>query len=245
MQRYFIQPEQVQQQQVEWSGDDVHHIKTVMRGQMGDRLICCTGQGVDYEVEIMQMNAHKIVGSIVRMTPSLGEPRTKVTIAQSLPKGDKWEWVLQKATEMGATRFIPFISERTVVKIDAWQTEKKMARWRRIVKEAAEQAHRGIIPAVVSPFTWKQWMGEIRPAQTVWLAYEKGGRPLAECMQVTNAEEILLMIGPEGGFTEAEVVEATAAGAVPLTLGKRILRAETAPLVALSCILFARGELGR
>jgi 16S rRNA (uracil1498-N3)-methyltransferase len=245
MQRYFIQPEQVQQQQIAWTDDDVHHIKTVMRGRVGDRLICCAGQGVDYEVEIMQIDAHKIMGSIVQVTPSLGEPHTKVTIAQSLLKGDKWEWVLQKATEMGATRFIPFISERTVVKIDARQVEKKVARWRRIVKEAAEQAHRGIIPAVVSPFTWKQWMREIRPAQTVWLAYEKGGRPLAECIQVTNVEEILLMIGPEGGFTEAEVVEATAVGAVPITLGKRILRAETAPLVALSCILFARGELGR
>jgi 16S rRNA (uracil1498-N3)-methyltransferase len=161
-----------------------------------------------------------------------------------LPKGDKLEWIVQKGTEIGAVSFLPFTSERTVVKIDARKAEKKLERWHRIAKEAAEQAHRGRIPDVSRPLSWKELLSKIEAAEVAWIAYERGGVPLAQAISETDARNILLIIGPEGGFSEKEIEEAKGSGAIPITLGSRILRTETAPLAALSCILFARHDLG-
>ncbi|SEN04048.1 16S rRNA (uracil(1498)-N(3))-methyltransferase [Lihuaxuella thermophila] len=244
MQRYFISPDQVNDERILITGDDVHHIKNVMRSRPGDQLVCCDGQGRDYLAEIEELTPAAIRCRVIQISPSKGEPKTQVTIAQSLPKGDKLEWILQKGTEIGAVRFLPFTSERTVVKIDSRKTDKKHERWERIVKEAAEQSHRGIIPEVARPVSWKELLEEIKSAKTAWIAYEKGGQPLAKSLAEAASEEILLIIGPEGGFTETEVAEAEAAGAVPVTLGMRILRTETASLAALSCILFQRNDLG-
>ncbi|KPC74724.1 hypothetical protein ADL26_09825 [Thermoactinomyces vulgaris] len=243
MQRYFIAQEQIVETSIRLVGDDVHHIKNVMRNKPGDRIICCAGQGLDYLAEIESIDGDQIIARIVERTPSRGEPRTKVLIAQSLPKGDKLEWILQKGTELGASAFLPFSSERSIVKIDARKIGKKRERWERIVKEAAEQAHRGKLPTVATPMSWKALLQEIGKRECAWIAYEKGGLPLAEA--ITSAkDEILLIVGPEGGFTESEIEEAKEAGAVPISLGSRILRTETAPLMALSCILFARKDLG-
>ncbi|PRZ17144.1 16S rRNA (uracil1498-N3)-methyltransferase [Laceyella sediminis] len=243
MQRYFIAQEQIVETSIRLVGDDVHHIKNVMRNKPGDRIICCAGQGLDYLAEIESIDGDQIIARIVERTPSRGEPRTKVLIAQSLPKGDKLEWILQKGTELGASAFLPFSSERSIVKIDARKIGKKRERWERIVKEAAEQAHRGKLPTVATPMSWKALLQEIGKRECAWIAYEKGGLPLAEAM-ASAKDEILLIVGPEGGFTESEIEEAKEAGAVPISLGSRILRTETAPLMALSCILFARQDLG-
>ncbi|TCW37699.1 16S rRNA (uracil(1498)-N(3))-methyltransferase [Laceyella sacchari] len=243
MQRYFIAQEQIVETSIRLVGDDVHHIKNVMRNKPGDRIICCAGQGLDYLAEIESIDGDQIIARIVERTPSRGEPRTKVLIAQSLPKGDKLEWILQKGTELGASAFLPFSSERSIVKIDARKIGKKRERWERIVKEAAEQAHRGKLPTVATPMSWKALLQEIGNRECAWIAYEKGGLPLAEAM-ASAKDEILLIVGPEGGFTESEIEEAKEAGAVPISLGSRILRTETAPLMALSCILFARQDLG-
>lgn len=243
MQRYFISPSQIDSSQIRLTGEEVHHIKNVMRSHPGDSFICCDGLGTDYLVKIQEISAKEILCQIVDTTPSQGEPRTKVTIAQSLPKGDKLEWILQKGTEIGAVRFLPFTSERTVVKIDARKAEKKRERWERIVKEAAEQAHRGTIPEVTPPLSWQELLKQVELAETAWIAYEKGGDSLAQSLAQSAADEILLIIGPEGGFTQAEVEQAQTAGATPITLGPRILRTETAPLTALSCILFARQDI--
>ncbi|AUS09474.1 16S rRNA (uracil(1498)-N(3))-methyltransferase [Laceyella sacchari] len=243
MQRYFIAQEQIVETSIRLVGDDVHHIKNVMRNKPGDRIICCAGQGLDYLAEIESIDGDQIIARIVERTPSRGEPRTKVLIAQSLPKGDKLEWILQKGTELGASAFLPFSSERSIVKIDARKIGKKRERWERIVKEAAEQAHRGKLPTVATPMSWKALLQEIGKRECAWIAYEKGGLPLAEAM-ASAKDEILLIVGPEGGFTESEIEEAREAGAVPISLGSRILRTETAPLMALSCILFARQDLG-
>lgn len=244
MQRYFIQPSQVQNQVIRLTGDVAHHLIHVLRSRLGDRLICCDGLGLDYMAKITEISKGAVLCEVLEITPSQGEPLTKVTIAQSFPKGDKWEWILQKGTEIGAVRFLPFTSERTVVKIDARKVTKKQERWQRIVQEAAEQAHRGRVPEIESVRSWKDLLDEIRNSSTAWIAYEKGGEALVEEI-ASSTDEILLIIGPEGGFTELEVQQAIEAGARPITLGKRILRTETAPLAALSCILYARNDFGR
>ncbi|RAL25846.1 16S rRNA (uracil(1498)-N(3))-methyltransferase [Thermoflavimicrobium daqui] len=243
MQRYFISPTQINGDQIQIVGDDVHHIKTVMRSQIGDQFICCDGQGIDYLVEIIEIHSQYIYCQVIRSSPSQGEPMTQVAIAQSLPKGDKLEMILQKGTEIGAVSFYPFTSERTIVKLQEKKGQKKWERWQRIVKEAAEQSHRGQLPQVYAPMNWKQLLEEIAKAELALIAYEKGGVPLSHVVS-HEAKRILLVIGPEGGFSEHEIEEAKAVGAIPITLGSRILRTETASLVALSCILFSRKDLG-
>lgn len=243
MQRYFIAQEQKMGTAIRIIGEDVHHIKNVMRKKPGDQIICCAGQGVDYLAEIQSLDRDEVLAQIVAEMPSKGEPRTKVLLAQSLPKGDKLEWILQKGTELGASAFLPFTSERSIVKLDARKSAKKQERWNRIVKEAAEQAHRGAVPEVKAPMSWQELLQEITKRECAWIAYEKGGLPLADAI-ASATDEILLIVGPEGGFTAAEIHEAKEAGALPISLGSRILRTETAPLMALSCILFARQDLG-
>ncbi|SFX66319.1 16S rRNA (uracil1498-N3)-methyltransferase [Thermoactinomyces sp. DSM 45891] len=244
MQRYFIDPAQIVDQTIHIIGDDVHHIKTVMRSKPGTTILVADGTGVEYIAEIENYDPDRVCCRVVETRNAHGESHTRVTIAQSMPKGDKFELILQKGTELGASRFLPFHSERTVVKIEQKKVAKKWDRWQKISKEAAEQAHRGQVPTVETPILWKQLLQHIESfSGTVWIAYEKGGKPLTEAISETHEDQIMVIIGPEGGFSEKEIMEAKQAGAIPLSLGNRILRTETASLMVLSCIFFARHEL--
>ncbi len=245
MQRYFIHSDQLDHNMITIVGDDVHHIKRVMRFQQGTRITCVDGKGHDYLVEILTITKEAVHCKILKIMPSKGEPNLQISLAQALPKGDKWEWILQKGTELGVTQFYPFTSERTVVKVHPGKVGKKLQRWQRIVKEAAEQAQRGRIPEIHPPMTWDALLSRIQQQENVWIAYEKRGESLRTCLEQRRAQQqVLLIIGPEGGFSASEIDEAEKAGAVPVTLGPRILRTETASLVGLSCILYAHDELG-
>ena len=244
MQRYFISPEQVEGEQFVIRGDDVHHIRRVMRFRPGDQLIACDGEGMDYIGELMEGTGNEVTCRILRREPSAGEPGLQVTLAQSLPKGDKWELVLQKGTELGATSFLPFTSRRTVVKWDQAKAEKRRVRWKRILKEAAEQSHRGRIPSVSPVTDWNGLLKAITGAELALIAYEGGGEPLSAVLTRETPSHLLLIVGPEGGWEEEEVRQAQAAGAVPVSLGARILRTETAAVAMLACAMFANGEMG-
>lgn len=242
MQRYFIARGQLVGECITIIGDDVHHIRTVMRNRIGDQFICCL-EGIDYRVKITEITSTAVSCQIIEHTASLGEPKIMVTLAQGLPKGEKIEWILQKGTELGAARFLPFSSERTVVKLDGNKASKKQTRWSKIVKEAAEQAHRGNIPELVQPISWKALLAEIPHYDLALIAYEKGGEALGKVL-ASPAKSILLIIGPEGGFSESEVLAASSTGAMPITLGNRILRTETAAISLLTCVMYAKQEMG-
>ncbi|MBO2531457.1 16S rRNA (uracil1498-N3)-methyltransferase [Planifilum fulgidum] len=244
MQRYFISPDQVQGEQFVIRGDDVHHIRRVMRFRPGDQLIACDGEGTDYLGELTEEIGNEVICRILRREPSAGEPGLQVTLAQSLPKGDKWEWVLQKGTELGASSFLPFTSRRTVVKWDRVKAEKRRVRWKRILKEAAEQSHRGRIPTVSPVTDWNGLLEAIARAELALIAYEGGGEPLSAALARKSFSRLLLIVGPEGGWEEEEVRQAREAGAVPVSLGSRILRTETAAVAMLACAMFANGEMG-
>jgi 16S rRNA (uracil1498-N3)-methyltransferase len=244
MQRYFVSEDAFQGSFVRLTGEEVHHIRNVMRFQPDDQIIVCKEDGMDYLCSISEINRNEILCEVVEKRPSKGEPKTRITVAPSLVRSNKLEWIIQKGTEIGAVSFQPFCSERSLIHIDDKKERKKRERWQRIAKEAAEQSHRGKVPAVLPALSWKEFLAEMERFPLVLIAYEKGGVPIRQAMAGSQADEIMLVTGPEGGFTEAEIDEAKARGAVPVTLGNRILRAETAPLVALSCILFARHELG-
>lgn len=234
------------------TGDDAHHIANVMRTRAGETIIVSDGVSREVRATITEIGKGRIVARVTEALPMLAEPKLLVTIAQSLPKGDKMETVIQKGTEIGASRFIPFVSERTVVQYDGKKETKRLERWHKIAKEAAEQAHRNRIPDVVAPMTWKQLLQSVREADAAFFCYEKeDANILKQALQLAISKRgrvdgmnVLLIVGPEGGFTEGEAQEAEQAGCVSVKLGARILRTETAGLVGLTCLLYETGEMG-
>lgn len=246
MQRYFIPSEQFGENTIQILGDDAHHLMKVMRAQEGQQVICTDGISREALVEITELAKGLITASIIENLVMNNEPSTSVWVAQSLPKADKMESIIQKCTEIGAARFIPFVSDRTIVQYDQKKEAKRLERWRKIAKEAAEQAHRNRIPTIDSPMTWKALLGLLPDLQLALIFYEKESALTFKTMLQKHAplENILIMIGPEGGFTSNEIMEAEAAGCQIVSLGKRILRTETAAMAALTCILYESGEMG-
>jgi 16S rRNA (uracil1498-N3)-methyltransferase len=250
VQRYFVEPSAWQDNRITIKGDDVHHIVRVMRGQPGDELIVSDGVARVAQVELVETTKDTVVAHVLEDLPMAAEPHVQVFVAQALPKADKMELVVQKGTELGAAGFMPFESARTIVQYDAKKQAKVTERWAKIAKEAAEQAHRDKLPTVESPQSWKQLLARIPRYTATFICYEKqmaGGLrdTLEQLMQsAANDISVMLIVGPEGGFTPQEIEQAVAAGANAITLGKRILRTETAALAALSAMMYAFGEMG-
>lgn len=250
MQRYFVNKEQFDGDQVIVSGDDARHIQKVMRSRVGQKVIICDGSGSEAIAEITELAGDQVMLNVVEERLCNAEPQTKVWIAQSLPKGDKMEQVIQKCTEIGAVRFLPFTSARTIVQYDQRKEAKRLERWRKIAKEAAEQAHRGMIPVIEQTRSWKQLLSLVADSSVSLLCYEQEQEmSLRDAVHQAwvEAEQregaVLLMIGPEGGFEAHEVTEAMEAGAHVVSLGRRILRTETAAMVGLTALLYESGEI--
>jgi 16S rRNA (uracil1498-N3)-methyltransferase len=255
MQRYFVETRQFQSDSVKLMGEDAHHVQRVMRMKAGDRIIVSDGAGREALAVIRTLAQNEVEADLEEELPMTGEPKWSVTIAQSLPKGDKMETVIQKGTEIGAAAFQPFQSERMIVHYDDKKEQKRIERWRKIAKEAAEQAHRSVIPAIAPVMSWRQLMAAIPAYDAAFLCYEKEGGSasagLRSALQAVLREQppgkalkLLLIVGPEGGFTEREAAEAGQAGARIVGLGRRILRTETAGMVGLACLLYEAGEMG-
>ncbi|CAH1220921.1 Ribosomal RNA small subunit methyltransferase E [Paenibacillus plantiphilus] len=256
MQRYFVTPAQLGDNEVILSGDDAHHAVRVMRMEPGDEIIVSDGEARAAKAVIRAAAPDRVEADIAAWLPMDGEPLWAVTIAQSLPKGDKMELVIQKGTEIGAAAFLPFQSERMIVQYDNKKEAKRLERWSKIAKEAAEQAHRSRIPTVEPVKTWRQLIAAAAAYDLVLFCYEKeggsGGAGLRDAVRDYRSREgshveqlrLLLIVGPEGGFTEREAAEAENAGAVVVGLGKRILRTETAAMVGLACLMYESGEMG-
>jgi 16S rRNA (uracil1498-N3)-methyltransferase len=253
MQRYFINPQQFGEREVMITGDDAHHVVRVLRSEPGDECIVSDGISREALVRFTLLEKDRVTADIVEHRPMTGEPAVEVWIAQSLPKGDKMELVIQKGTEIGASRFLPFVSERTIVQLEAKKEAKRVERWQKIAKEAAEQAHRSRVPIVESPLSWKELLKRSEQADASWICYEKESglelkaaikKALSDAAKKEGKPILLLIVGPEGGFTEQEVAAAEAAGSRSISLGRRILRTETAAMVGLTCILYEAGEMG-
>lgn len=252
MQRYFVNPEQIQNQKVVITGADAHHITTVMRSKLGDEILICNGKGQVYTAKLDQLGKGEVDAVIVDERLSDEEAKPEVRIFQSLPKGDKMDFIIQKGTELGAASFVPFQSARTIVQYDSKKELKRLERWNKIAKEAAEQAHRAMIPTVHRPVSWQTMLQEAAVADAAFFCYEKSGglglkqllRKLQTEQPDANKRKLAVIIGPEGGFTEEEAQQAKEAGCSWITLGRRILRTETASLAALACIMYEFDEMG-
>jgi len=249
MQRYFVAPEQIRGDEADITGDDARHLIRVLRAVPGDRLILCDGSGRECLAEIVALERERAALKVLEERTCENEPAVHIRIAQSLPKGDKFETVIQKGTEIGASAFLPFVSARTVVQYDARQEARRVDRWRKIAKEAAEQAHRGRVPLVSEPMRWSELLDAAAEAKLALLCYEKESASLLRDVlraagPLRRGDTVLIVVGPEGGFTDAEVAEARRRGIAPVGLGRRILRTETAALVAAACVFYETGEMG-
>lgn len=244
MQRYFINEPFNGQTTAVISGTDFHHITRVMRMKQGDPLYVVFGSGEAGIGIIEGIHDASVEIRIAQWEEKSKELPVYVTIASGLPKGDKWEWIIQKGTELGASQFVPFIAARSVVKWEEKKAPRKLERWKKIAKEAAEQSHRQKLPEISQPFSFKQLLALGDKFDHRAAAYEeaaKNGEKSGLAHMLSSAEpdsRILLVFGPEGGFEEEETEQLQAHGFDLVGLGPRILRTETAPLYALSAVSY-------
>lgn len=241
--RFFVPASAVSGIEVTLPPDDAHHARNVLRLHTGEAVTVCVGDGLVHRVVLTELAPGRVGGYVDETTPSRAEPRTRITIGQALPKNeDKVEQVLQHGTEAGAAAFYLFLSARSVARPDEARLKKRLERWRGIVKSAAQQSGRAVLPTVAwggTPPVLGQGAGTFDAAL---LLHESATTTLAHALKPlpASASRLLVLVGPEGGFAEAEAAEAETRGATLTSLGPRILRTETAALVALSQILFAR-----
>ncbi|KAB8126878.1 16S rRNA (uracil(1498)-N(3))-methyltransferase [Gracilibacillus oryzae] len=249
MQRYFIQKGNWQDDHVTITGDDYHHIVNVMRMEPGAEILCNHPDGNVAHCKIAKVENETVFADILHWLDSETESPISITIAQGLPKGDKWEFILQKATELGASRIVTFQAERSVVKWDDKKVSKKIARWGKIVKEASEQSHRNQIPTVDGVLSLQALLEESQSYQWKFFAYEEEAREQQSSKlhdyfsKINKGDTVFVCIGPEGGFSVNEVEQLKAASFQAVRLGPRILRTETAPLYVLSSLSYYFEEM--
>lgn len=224
------------------SRDQAHQIRDVLRLSVGDNIIILDNTGLEYLVRLSAVERDSVVGDVIEKRPATAEPRTHITLYQSMPAREKFEYILQKCTEVGVCEFVPVISQRSVVRGSAGQN--RTARWRRIITEAAEQSGRGRLPELRDAVEFDKAVHTIAGFERSIIAAvgAKGAglREVLHCGQVAPVR-IALFVGPEGGFTDDEVCLACEKGAVAINLGNRTLRTETAAVVASALILYELG----
>ena len=243
MQRYFIKSDQLVGDQATIVGDDVHHIRDVMRARVGDCIIVCTCAKISYLVEIVHLEKTEVKVKVVEIKSEDVELPVFVTISQGITKGDKFDLVVQKATECGASAFVPVAMKRSVTKIDEKKADKRVERWQRIALEAARQSHRQVVPSVMMPVDMKGLVAMAGEYDVCLFAYEAdridAQHVLADVIKKFElGTRVLVLIGPEGGIDESEVDLLIDAGFKAVGLGPRILRTETAPIYVLSAISY-------
>jgi 16S rRNA (uracil1498-N3)-methyltransferase len=253
MHHFFVPPSWIQQNNVTISGPQAHQIAHVLRMRPGDSVTVLDNSGWEIETRLISVERHVVRGEIVRRRLSTAEPRTKIGLYQGVLRSKHFEFVLQKGTELGVVEFVPLIAERCVIS-DLDAVEKKHDRWETIIQEAAEQCRRGRKPALRPAIMFPKACEAAKTSGGLSLIpWEEEGQAslrelLTQAPSGTNQSwppmTINLFIGPEGGFTAAEVDLARRYGLMPVTLGARILRAETASLAAVAAILYELGDLG-
>lgn len=243
MYHFFVEPFQIHEEQeyIEILGGDVNHIENVLRMKQGEELTVSDGFGSEYRCSAQEFLPETVKVKILEKSRVSSELRSEITLFQCLPKGDKMELIIQKAVELGASRIVPVASKRCVVRLDEKKAQSKVKRWQAIAESAAKQSGRMMIPQVHSVLTMKEAFAYAKGFDVNLIPYE-----LAEGMKETKAilEQVKpgmrvgIFIGPEGGFDVEEVETAMAEGIHPITLGRRILRTETAGMTMLSILMF-------
>jgi 16S rRNA (uracil1498-N3)-methyltransferase len=242
--RFFVPPDAISGDRVILPPDDAHHARSVLRLRAGEPIFVHDGRNSVYHCTLDDVSARCVVARVEQITPAATEPQTRVTVAQALPKTtDKVEQVLQHGTEVGAAGFVLWGAFRSVAKLGAGdKIDKRLERWRGIVKGAAEQSGRGVLPDVAWAANGRAVAEIASTVDAALVAHEAAVRPLANALLglPANATRLLVIVGPGGGLTDDEVTRFEQASAASVSLGPRVLRTETAALVTVAQILFAR-----
>ena len=223
-------------------GRDAEHVR-VLRLRPGEDMIICDGKGTDYKCRLVKADKEQVEAEVIEVVPCPAEPTVQVTVLCGLPKGDKTDYIIQKCVEAGASEIMFFQSDRCVAKPD--KPEKKLERWQRIAEEAAKQSGRGIIPQVSWAGAYADALNVANQKELALFMYETGEREALNAVLEANSDvkTAAIVTGPEGGFAPFEADLARIVGLHICSMGERILRCETAPVVAVSALMYATGNL--
>jgi len=242
MARFFVEPSEMNTEEIVLTGENAQHAK-VLRLKEGEQVLVCDGAGLECLCEVTEVSSKETTVRVMEKRPSITEASVQVSVYMAFPKADKLEHVIQKATELGAFEIVAFPSARCISKPDEKSLKKKLERWQKIAASAAEQSGRGRIPEVVVLPSFASALERAAKADKALMFYEnEHATTLRMALETGKWETVSLLTGPEGGLEEKEVAQARAAGLQVCTLGSRILRCETAPLCALSAVMYAAGE---
>ena len=247
MRRFFTEPENISTECAKIT-EDAGHITKVLRMNIGDKILIFDGTGYEYTAELTSINKEVCEAKIISKEYSEQEPKVKVIIYQGIPKSDKMEGIIQKSVELGASSIVPVSMDRCVSKLDnPKKSSEKIKRWNKIAVEAAKQCGRGVLPSVESPISFKQAIERLKATELSVMPYEvlghSGVSSLRDTLCLSNATEIGVMIGPEGGFSDSEAEYAKVNNINMVGLGKRILRTETVSSAILAAIMYQSGEM--
>ncbi len=245
MHRFFVPPSWLQGEPISLTGPLAHQLGRVLRMRPGDHIVLLDNSGWAVEVELDQLTPSRVQAHPVTRWQPQTEPRARLCLYQALTSEKKFDWVLQKGTELGVSLFVPVITRRSLLQSDI--SAKKLERWRRIITEAAEQSGRARLPELTPPMPLEQALADSTGDLGLIATIEPGAWPLKTALEsgVPLPQRVNLFIGPEGGFEPAEVELARQNNFQPISLGPRILRTETAGIVALAIILYVLGEMNR
>ncbi len=241
MQHFFVTPSQVGETDIYIEGSDVKHMKNVLRMRYKEELTVSDGNNLTYRCAVERYEEGRAVLKILERRQSDTELSSRIYLFQGLPKQDKMELIVQKAVELGVYRIIPVSTGRCVVRLDEKKAAKKTKRWQQIAESAAKQAGRGYIPEVAPVSSYQEALMQAEKLDVILIPYEleRGMRETREIIEeIRPGQSVAVFIGPEGGFEKEEVEQALGYGARAVTLGRRILRTETAGLTALSVLMF-------
>ncbi len=242
MYQFFVEPQQIQGREILIQGSDVNHIRNVLRMRIGEELAVSNGvDGREYRCHIAAFTEDTVRCELRFIKEDGAELPSRIYLLQGLPKADKMELIIQKAVELGAFQIVPVAAHRSVVKLDEKKAAAKVSRWQTIAEAAAKQSKRGVIPQVRQVMSWEQALEHVKNLPVKLIPYELAedmGRTREVLEKLEPGQDIAVLIGPEGGFEEREVASAVAVGAIPITLGRRILRTETAGMTVLSWLMY-------
>ncbi len=246
MPKFFVTRDKITDNEIIIDSEDAKHIKKVLRIGVGDTIIICDGGGTDYTAKISNIDEKQVICEVVDSKKCDTEPGIKITLYQGLPKASKMDYIIQKNTELGICEITPVSMSRCVVKLENKKAEeKKTERWQKIATEAAKQSGRGIIPTIKMPLTFDEVVKSVKDYDLVFAPYEcEEETRLRDVVEAyREAKNIAFIIGPEGGFDPVEIEKLKDAGIKTVTLGKRILRTETAAEAVISMLMYGYNEI--
>jgi 16S rRNA (uracil1498-N3)-methyltransferase len=242
--RFHVRPEAVTGDRVTFDAEETHHLARVLRLRAGALVQAVDGQGHELTVRLLRVETRAAEGRIVSRGARRVESPLDLTLVQGIVKGDKLETIIRMATEVGVWRVQPLVAGRSVPRIEDARASSRALRWQRVAKEAAKQSGRTVIPEVARPLSLDEWIAEPRERGLLACLWERAETPLAAILPDSPIRRATLIVGPEGGLMDAEVLRLRSAGALIGGLGPRILRADTAGPIGLALLQFRYGDLG-